>query len=400
MHIPNQIRLSLITLLFLACSQVNADPLLNGLAIHSELGKESFIAGLSVSSLSSNSRDILIADEDKRIQVRVLTDRISARSFKRMWIEGMAINASSSELSENAQNMANFSNMLKYKLTAGDIFTIDRVGDGVNVVLNGVLLGQIPDTEFFDLLLRTLIGPVPLSSDFRDGLLAAGQIDDGLLARFDNTFPSDERIAAVESAVQSRPKPEPVVEGASASEVATTTKPTIEPPAPAAPAVAPAIAAPVVGSAPAIKPPTVAANTAPAATPAPKATPKPTPAPQQQALLNSDLIEEDEEDIDFTAESLLAQQLYIAELKKWSYKFLKYPRRALERSWEGNVRLAITIDREGAVKDVVIVEESEHSTLTKAAVRAVNEASPFPELPKEMSGDEFAFTLPIVFRLK
>jgi len=391
----------------LLCLSAQADPLLNGLSIHTELGKERFIAGLSVSSLSTNSRDILITNEDKRIQVRILADRISARSFKRMWIEGMAINASSSELTENAQNMADFSNMLKVKLVAGDIFSVDRSGGEVNVVLNGITLGTIPSTKFFDLLLRTWIGPVPLSSDFRDGLLMAGKIDDALLSRFDATYPSDERIAAIQGKIDAQPKAQPKVDGSTpAVAVATQVEAPIPPPAVVAPAVG-VIAAPG-NSAPAIPSPNevelaATQEESPAIQPP---TPAPTPVPVQQAsipkqaLLDADLMDEEEDDLDFTAEGLLQQQLYIASLKKWSYKYLSYPRRAMDRGWEGNVRLSITINRDGEVLDVVITEEAKHSTLTKEAVRAAKRASPFPPIPNEIGGEEFAFTLPVVFKFK
>lgn len=375
-----------------------AVPNLNGLSVHSELGKEQFIAALSVTTLSSSSRDILIASEEKQMQVRIVADRVSARSFKRMWIEGMAINASSSELTENAQTMADFSNLMKIKMVKGDIFTISREAESTKIILNGVTLGELNNPKFFDLLLRTWIGPVPLSSDFRDGLLVAGNIDSGLLARFDATFPSDTRVAAVQSVIEAIPTPEPKVAAAPAK---ADVKPKVEV---AAPIVA---APPAIAQLPRVKAPNNTATQAvtPAEPQVVAATPKPTPkpvkaAPSQQALLDSDLLEEEEDDdLDFTAESLLTQQLYIASLKKWSHKYLRYPRRALDRSWQGNVRLSITLNRDGKVQDVVVIEESKHDTLTKAAVKAAEKASPFPAIPKEIAGDSFSFTLPVVFKL-
>lgn len=385
-----------------ASTLINAAPVLNGLAVHSELGKEQFIAGLSVTTLSNSSRDILIVNEPKQIQVRVLIDRLSSRRFKRMWIEGMAINASSSELSEHAKHMAKFSNMLKMKLSAGDIFTIDRGSDQVNVYLNGVKLGDVPDVAFFDLLLRTWIGPVPLSSQFRDNLLVAGDIDNALLSRFDATFPSEDRIAEVEANVTNQEKSEPQV-----AAIVETPEPAID-----ATIAAPALGAGAIATAPKVAAPEVAAPGLPASTTTkpkptpppvaaatPKPTPKPTAAPQQQALLDADALEE-EEDLDFTAESLLEQQLYIAKLKRYSYNYLSYPRRALDRGWEGNVRLNITIDRTGKVLEVVVVEESEYKTLTKEAVNAANKASPFPAMPDGLRGETFAFTLPVVFKIR
>ncbi|SMF60248.1 TonB family C-terminal domain-containing protein [Alteromonadaceae bacterium Bs31] len=386
-------------------AQAFAEPRLNGLSIHSELGKERFIAGLSVTTLSSQPRDILIAQEDKRIQVRILAERLSARSFKRMWIEGMAINASSSELTDNAQNMADFSNLLKIRLVAGDIFTVDRRGDSVYMILNGTTLGEVADTAFFDLLLRTWIGPVPLSSDFRSGLLAAGNIEAGLLARFDGTYPSEERIAAVERNAGSSPTPRPAIAATAPAAAAIASEAQIDAPAPP-PVTAPqpdlASSAPISSETPELT--QIEAPQAPETEAAVPATPEPTAPPKasvtQQALLDDDFFEEDEDDLEFTAEGLLKQQLYISNLKRYSQKYLSYPQRAIDRNWQGTVRLSITIDREGKLQDVVVIEKAKHASLNKAAVKATKKASPFPPMPEEIRGEQFAFTLPVVFQLR
>ncbi|ABD81772.1 TonB family protein [Saccharophagus degradans] len=386
-----------------------AAPLLNGVATQSELGKEQFIAGLFTSTLASEAKDVLVAQEDKRMQIRVTADRLSTRRFKRLWIEGMAINASSSELQKHAQHMADFSNMLKIKLMAGDIFTIDRTGSTVLISLNGAQLGQIPDPAFFDLLLRTWIGPVPLSSDFKQNMLVAGNVNSGLITRFESTRPSDERIAAVEDAVKARAKQAEAQEDDSTPKVAvakTDIKPKIE--APVAIAPPPKIAAPsgALGESKTVSTPKPepAKPKPQEPEPAPKVEEKPkiaaiTP-PPPETLLDEESLEDEEDDLDFTAESLLSQQLYIAKLKRWSSSKLKYPSRAASRGHEGNVRLSIVIDRSGKVKKVEVIEAAEYSSLTKEAQNAVERANPFPPMPEDVKGDTFLFTLPVVFQLQ
>lgn len=386
-----------------------AAPLLNGVATQSELGKEQFIAGLFTSTLASEAKDVLLAQEDKRMQIRVTADRLSTRRFKRLWIEGMAINASSSELQKHAQHMADFSNMLKIKLMAGDIFTIDRAGSTVLISLNGAQLGQIPDPAFFDLLLRTWIGPVPLSSDFKQNMLVAGNVNSGLITRFESTRPTDERIAAVEDAVKARAKQAEAQEDDSTPKVAvakTDIKPKIE--APVAIAPPPKIAAPsgALGESKTVSTPKPepAKPKPQEPEPAPKVEEKPkiaaiTP-PPPETLLDEESLEDEEDDLDFTAESLLSQQLYIAKLKRWSSSKLKYPSRAASRGHEGNVRLSIVIDRSGKVKKVEVIEAAEYSSLTKEAQNAVERANPFPPMPEDVKGDTFLFTLPVVFQLQ
>ncbi|WNO10148.1 TonB family protein [Teredinibacter sp. KSP-S5-2] len=392
-------RLITIAALSIASLCASAEPTINGMSTHSELGKEQFIAALFTETLTDSSRDVLLADENKRIQVRVTADRLSSRRFKRMWIEGMAINASPAELEKQAQNMADFSNMLKIKMLQGDIFTIDRGSDTVKVILNGVQLGEIESTQFFDLLLRAWIGPVPLSSEFRSKLVANGKVESGLQSRFDETRPSDERIATVDELAQSI-----AARHQEASEDQTDIpKVAVDLPS------EPTVAAPKIATAPLptakvdIAPPAAVAATKPTpeppkAKPQPKAKPKPKLAMAPKEELLDDELEED--DLDFTAESLLEQQLYIAKLKKWSSKFMKYPSRALSLSQEGIVRLAVTIDREGKVLNIESVQNSDYSALDKAAEKGVKRASPFPAMPEKMSGEQFTFSLPVVFQLK
>ncbi len=373
--------------LALASWQASAAPLLNGVAVHTELGDEQFIAGLYVDSPSASASQILSADENKRIQVRVLAEDLSSRRFKRMWIEGMAINSSREDLQKNAQKMADFSNMLRIKLIAGDILTVDRsMNDGVTVSLNGTTLGKIEDRTFFDLLLRTWIGSVPLSSGFRSNLLGNGEVPSDLLARYQSTRPTDARIATIESAIAAS-KQEKVAEREQSRTVAVNTPPPkdlIE---------APKLEAPTLAAIP----PPVAPKPAPkvSAPDKPKkvATAKPKPAPK------ADIFEDEDEEA-FTAASLLSRQLYIGKVKSWAQRELSYPARALRREWEGNVRLDITLDRRGDLLSVELAEEAEHDVLNKEALRAVEDAAPFPPMPDDVKGDTFLFTLPVAFKLQ
>ncbi len=374
-----------------------ADPLLNGVATHSELGKEQFVAGLFTTTLSTSANSILSSQENKRLQVRVLANQLSSRRFRRMWIEGMAINSSPSELEKHARDMANFSNMLKIKMISGDIFTVDRREDNIQVSVNGILLGEIEDPQFFDLLLRTWIGPVPLSSDFRKDLLTEGSIKPGPLTRFESTRPSDERIAAIESAVASKRESE------SNNAVASSSKPKV--------AVAPPVTAIVdKPSVPVIQAPSASVPKlalappgleSPEIKPTPKPKPKPKPvalAPAQQALDES--IFDDGDDDEFTAESLLKEQLYYSQLAKYTHKYIEYPAKAWDRGREGNIRLRVTINRKGKVTKTEILEEAKYKSLNKEAKRAVSRASPYPAIPDEVKGEDYNFTFRIAFKIK
>lgn len=406
-----------------------AEPLLNGVATHSELGTEQFIAGLYTSTLSDSNSVILSSQEEKRIEVRVLADQLSSRRFKRMWIEGMAINSSPAELERHAKNMAAFSNMLKIKMIAGDVFSVDRSNDIITVSINGSTIGEIDDTAFFDLLLRTWIGPVPLSSDFRQDLLVSGSIKPGPLSRFESTRPTETRVAVIKSALEAKQARESG-EDDSADAVAAaqpTAKPKIEAPveakakvkaptviaAPGAPSTL-ASAATVAASGesgsnkndPKSKSDTKVAMAAPKVEQTPKATPKATPKPKpkkvalapKQEELDLSIFEDDGDD-EFTAESLLKEQLYYSKLAKYTGRFTRYPQRSWDRGQEGSVRLRVTIDRKGNVQRSEILEETKYKALNKEALKAVDRASPYPAIPKEVKGEDYSFNFTVTFKI-
>ncbi|WP_179957594.1 TonB family protein [Exilibacterium tricleocarpae] len=399
-----------IWLLLIFPTLAQAEPILNGIATHQELGKERFIAAVYSENMYNDPMALLASTEPRRMELKVTANRLSARRLNNMWIEGMAINNSATALEQHADYMVEFAGFVKKRLVSGDVLTIDGLpGEGARVSVNGVEVGAVESDSFFTMLLATWIGPVPLSSDFRTGLLTGGNVQPELLGRYRSITPSPERVDEI--AAWSAPAPDPGTppeapppEPKPAAAVAVAT------PAPAPAVVKPAVAAaaPTLAQAPTPAAPTPQPE-APAPRPAaPKPEPKPKPAPRPVAappadpLLDEDLLDEDELDEDgpaLTAQSLLSRQLYHSKLKRWTYEYLKYPSRAQKRGQEGSVRLSVVIDRQGNVKTVSAVQESRYSLLNREALGAVKRATPFPPMPDEVQGNEFTFSLPIVFRL-
>jgi len=393
--------LATITLL-LAGVIAKAEPLLNGLAPHLELGQERFIAGLYVESLSNDAASIMKDTGQKRMALHVTAKRLSHRSLRRMWIEGMAINTPSSQLTKYAKDTVTFAGLFKRKLTKGDIILIDsQPGEGTAVSVNGVELGTLHTEGFFNVLLRTWIGSVPLSSDFRSQLLQNGEVDESLLAKYESITPSSERIAAISEWTKPKPKPQAI----SAPEAIANT-------AISAPIIAPTVAAPIVSapqSIPATEP-TQAIAAVPETSTSEAEAPSSEPAASEPAVIatttpadtiqdDEDYDEEEGEEPELTAESLIARQMYHSSLLRWAYQYLSYPTRSVQRGQEGSVRVSVTIDRTGKIKSQQTIEESKYGLLNREATKAVKKAGPFPAIPTGISGDEFSFTLPIVFRL-
>ena len=348
---------------------------LNGLATHNELGNEQFIGGLYLESYSSDRNQILASDGAKRMELRITADDgVTSRRFSRMWIEGVAINNSAAALNSEADNMVAFSNLFKDRLEKNDVIAFSlEPGEGVTIAVNNVVLETIDSDEFFNVLLRTWIGNVPLSSAYRTSLLQAGDVSPDQRRRFESIQPSESRREEVLAWIQ--------------------------PAEPATPAPAQELSPPQVAlNIP--RPELSRPEPEPEPEPAPAPAPPPPPPPPQPKPAPPPVVEEEEDDEPMlTAESLRAQQLYFSSLLRSIQSQTEYPRRALQRNQEGEIRVSVIINREGRVISTEVLEESRHALLNRAALDAIDQAGPFPEVPSAIGGRYYEFAVPFNFVL-
>ena len=86
---------------------------------------------------------------------------------------------------------------------------------------------------------------------------------------------------------------------------------------------------------------------------------------------------------------------HVAEAAKRKLaKHVYYPEAAVAAGIEGEVRLLLTLDQSGAVKDVQIASSSGHAILDQAAMRAAYAMGSLPDL------DHREIILPVTFRLQ
>ncbi|WP_237066755.1 TonB family protein [Microbulbifer guangxiensis] len=379
------IKILIALMVFATAMTAQAAPLLNGLALEQQFNKDRYIAAVYSDTLADSASVLLDNNTTRKLEVRIIADGLSARRFRNQWMEGIAINNSGDILSGQAENMVTFANLFKGRFYKGDQLSVAFDGNSgkTTVSLNGVKLGQIADRDFFNTLLRAWVGPVPPSTDFRDHLLANGNVDSGLLGTYELLEPSADRVAQVTASAQ--PEPETPAQ-----------------PEPSKPAVAatPAVEKPRLAAD--IPPPSLASvsNAAPESTakPAPS---KPAPAqkrPQPKAA-PAELEADEEDEAPLTADMILARQIYHSMLLRHTYKFIRYPKRAQERGQEGSVRLNVSIGANGEIRDIQSVQESRFATLNREAREAVERAGPYPAAPPQLVKDTYQFTVPITFRL-
>ena len=66
---------------------------------------------------------------------------------------------------------------------------------------------------------------------------------------------------------------------------------------------------------------------------------------------------------------------------------LHFPTKAKTRKLSGNVRVSVTVRKDGSVKDIQITKFSKHKILDDAAYRIVKLAAPFPPFPESLAND-------------
>ncbi|MBB3062322.1 TonB family protein [Microbulbifer rhizosphaerae] len=378
-------------LVFAAALSAKAAPLLNGLALEQQFNKDRYIAAVYSETLATSAGTLLDNNTPRRLEVRILADSLSARSFRNQWMEGIAINNQGNILSGQAENMVTFANLFSGRLKKGDRLSVAFAADSgtTSVALNGLPLGKVEDRAFFNTLLRAWIGPVPPSSDFREGLLAEGQVSSSLLGRYELLEPSAERIAQLTEQLGAREAE--ATEAAAEGQQVAAAKTAAAVPAAKKPALAPDIPPPTLASVGG-KPQAVAKAASQLPKPQAAAKRRP-PAPEEEEL------EEEEEEAPLTADIILARQLYHSMLLRHTFKNTRYPQRAQQRGQEGSVRLNVVIDAQGQVKDIQTVQESRYSSLNREAREAIERSSPYPKAPAQLTQSEYRFTVPITFRL-
>jgi periplasmic protein TonB len=67
---------------------------------------------------------------------------------------------------------------------------------------------------------------------------------------------------------------------------------------------------------------------------------------------------------------------------------------------EGQPVVAFTLNKGGGLMKADLAQTSGYQLLDRAALEAVHQAAPYPEIPVELKTDTYQFKLPISFVLK
>ncbi|MEE8056903.1 MAG: TonB family protein [Pseudomonadales bacterium] len=426
----------LLGILFLALSSIATNSLaqdssfdelsLNGLASFVRLRKEYYIGGLYLEILNQDTGSVINMSGKKRMEIRITIDKWSPRRFTQQWNQAILINNDQESQEEFADQILKFTDMPKHELIAGDRIVINMdPSKGTTVYLNDQQMLKTTNNAFFDVLLSTWIGQRPPSSNFRNDILTlpTDQAGTDLLARYATITPTASRkkkIAAWMQPTKSKTttKAKAVAAKATASEPAGFLPPSSDTTVTAKRAnkTTPKAKVPTAIVQPKIVAPKIAA-------PKPSITldkssltsnlvkkPKPTakqvkkPAPEKTATAAESAPKKVAKPA--KPQVAAAEKEQKALLKTYRSNLIKltllnsaYPKRAMRLKQEGLVVLNVKVNRQGKLLDIVEERTSEHPLLNKAAQKAVKKTAPYPEIPRDLIGEEITVSLPFNFKL-
>ena len=390
-------------LLLSASASAEADLVLNGSSVYSDLGKDQFAAALYLETPQKNPSSVQSMEGERRMEVRVLNNYSKRRWFN-LWMQSISINNSRETFSESAQDLITLMQAAKSAPQKGDFIEyLSSPDHGTSMSFNGTeLVADLPG-EVFGLLLNTWIGAIPPATRFKEEILGRQRNPDAMELLETVTTDPQRKTLAASWVVPPKPKTVAVIENPAVkktkkAKVAAIAKPKI---APTPVAVVATTAPGTEASAASDKIVAVKAKTdatSSASADSTKAAPIKIVSADKEAVPDTSIEREDE--LNFNVAEALAMRDYTPLVVQKIYKKIRYPSRAIDRGFEGTVRMAIVVSKTGALERVTVAQESKYAILNKAAIKATEQAAPFPELPAALNTDQFEITVPITFKLE
>ena len=89
---------------------------------------------------------------------------------------------------------------------------------------------------------------------------------------------------------------------------------------------------------------------------------------------------------------------YAQTVQKKISQAISYPYEAIEKGWEGTVKLTLKILKDGTLDEAILKESSGYSAFDKDALNTAQILSPYPPFPAQLQINEIVVTIPIVYR--
>ncbi len=384
-------------LTILATASLSAQAAMVGLALHQETGRDIYLGALHLDRPENLDLAMAGRGEPRSMEYRVVARRTSTRSLLGNMLLQAQLATGHTPSAATEQFAGDIMSAVRGSLYAGDSLRISLGADGVTrASLNGFALARSDDARVADYLLQGWLAEGGASTAFRQRILS-DRLDPDLLANYDNTRASADRLAVIESwyAPEAGPEPE------TAALVLANTAPVEEPGAEAVQAsttpklasvagtevVVASLAEPVDTATEDLATSENPLQTAPEADleavpeipdPAVEPVSQETDGELQLALATAAPVLEASaptgiEALDVTEYSQRLGRFNTLVMSR-VYSNIRYPRYAVRRGLEGELELDAVIDAGGELVDLRLVQSSGYDALDQSALKAARKA--------------------------
>lgn len=359
---------------------------LHGIAVAQELRTDYYIGAIYLPEWSADVAQAAEETVPKRMSMKVLADRLSAREFQRHWKERIALNNPRTVWQPQGERILKFAAAFQEPLQRGDQIDFDFLpGQGTRIRMNDQVLTTISGDGFYALLLSAWLGDIPPTKAFQAALLGGQDAETRarLTLNFD-AIPMTKRalataaapsvaVVAAAPAVVTAPAPAKATAAKKREAIVAATPPPVST-AKAKVTDASAAATPVVET---------PAATAVAAVAAP-----PVMEPVVVAVVEPAPPEVDED---------LLLGAYKRDALQKIRKQLEYPARAWRLGLTGSGTIRARIGRAGELLASEIVVSTGQMILDQAMTNMVQRSLPLAALPSELTVTELTLEIPVDF---
>ena len=381
----------------------NTELQLLGIGMAQELRTDIYL-GAVFAPPDAKTLDAALADNvPKRMSIKIVAEKWSARELGRTFKERIALNNPRPVWQGQGQHIIAFANTFKDNLQRGDTVNFDHVpGVGTEISINGTKLNTIRSTSFFALLINAWVGDLPPSQAFKAAVTGKGDARqrDSYTAQYDTLLPAPGRtFTATAEKPEEKPAPAKVAETKPAEAKPVETKPAPSKPVETKPADTKPVETKVAESKPADTRPVVenkpVAETKPAETKVAESKPvvaKPVEIPPAISALDVPAVD-----------AVIDPDLLFGDYKREAMKVFRknqfYPPKAFKDQLTGEGVVRATVDKNGNMLGVEVVESTGERLLDRAMMDMVTKSMPLPALPPELPEDSYNIDVPVRFTL-
>ncbi len=102
-------------------------------------------------------------------------------------------------------------------------------------------------------------------------------------------------------------------------------------------------------------------------------------------------LDTEEEGISFEVEGVVSAD-YLDQLKVKIFDAWEYPADAIEKAYEGTVKISFVLDASGRLVEIGVLSSSGHYSLDTAAMAAIELANPFGPFTEDIAGQSLKIT--------